>query len=144
MIANAIMYATPAVKIYQALPPNPSELDEVMAVIFIGHTVPTEDEYKRSPLLVRREKVCTALEWLKLNHCQYNDLEISKDNLDKYPLNGVPVIVDFRYADKDEDPTNKLQSEMSVHDNEINIATSEGRCPFIVHGITESEYHLKL
>jgi len=37
-------------------------------------------------MLVRRQNVQEALEWLKLNHQDYEDLEISQDNLASYPL----------------------------------------------------------
>jgi hypothetical protein len=48
------------------------------------------------------------LEWLKLNHVDYNDLYISRDNLDSYPLSGVPVTIDFRQVDENMDPTDKV------------------------------------
>ena len=38
-------------------------------------------------MLVRKNKVVKALEWLKLNHIDYADLNISYDNLAAYPEN---------------------------------------------------------
>ena len=46
-------------------------------------------------MLIRRRKVAAALEWLKLNHVDYADLDISYDNLSKYPEDQPPVIVNF-------------------------------------------------
>lgn len=62
MRANAVSHAIPMTKVYNALPPKREELDEVLAFIYIGPTVPTPKEYKRTPFLVRRNKVAAALE----------------------------------------------------------------------------------
>ncbi|KAH7905810.1 hypothetical protein BJ138DRAFT_1017200 [Hygrophoropsis aurantiaca] len=68
MIANAISFKHPSHKIYKALPPALEELDEVLAIFFTGPCAPTEEDFRRTPLLVRRSVVARALEWLKLNH----------------------------------------------------------------------------
>lgn len=80
MYANAIMFAQPALKIYLKLPPSRDELSEVLAFIFTGPSAPTQEDFHRTPMLVRRQKVADALEWLKLNHEDYADLEISQEN----------------------------------------------------------------
>lgn len=108
MVANAIMYSLPTVKVYHALPPPKEEMEDVFAFVFMGHKEPTADDLKRMPMLVRRNKVSSTLEWLKLNHVDYNDLYISRDNLDSYPLSGVPVTIDFRQVDENMDPTDKV------------------------------------
>ena len=36
------------------------------------------------------------MEWLELNHEDYNDLEISYENVEQYPESGPPVIKDYR------------------------------------------------
>lgn len=115
MIANCIMFSNPSVKIYHKLPPSKDELDEVLAFVFMGSAQPTEEEFKQTPMLVRRNKVATALEWLKLNHADYADLEISQENLSSYPLEGVPVVVDYKRTNPSDG--NKLASAMSSHDN---------------------------
>ena len=68
MRANAVSHAIPMTKVYNILPPKREDLDDVLAFIYIGPTAPTPKEYKRTPFLVRRNKVAAALEWLKLNH----------------------------------------------------------------------------
>jgi hypothetical protein len=50
---------------------------------------------ERTPLLVRRKRVSAALEWLKLNHIDYYDLDISYKNLEQYPDHGIPVVVAY-------------------------------------------------
>jgi hypothetical protein len=135
MRANAISFANPIPKVYDILPPPLKELDDVLAFIFTGPCKPTEDDFKRTPLLVRRNKVKAALEWLKLNHCDYYDLEISIRNLNEYPEYGVPVIVDYRKSFSNKDP-----EATAVNDNEEEEGTEEGECPFSVHGLTGTEY----
>ena len=84
MRANAICHAVPMPKIYSTLPPKCSELDEVLAFLYMGPTKPTPENFKRTPLLVRRNKVLNALEWLKLNYIDYKDIGISRDNMAEY------------------------------------------------------------
>jgi hypothetical protein len=74
MRANVITFANPTPKIYNILPPPIEELDEVLAFIYTGPCKPTKTDFERTPLLFRRNKVGTALNWLKLNHCDYFDL----------------------------------------------------------------------
>ena len=138
MVANVIMYSNPTVSVYHRLPPSQNEMKEVLAFVFTGSTQPSDEDYKRTPMLVRQEKVTQALEWLKLNHHDYCDLEISQENLASYPLSGVPVSVNFKQSNSD--ASNKLSSATSVHDNNVEDGTEEGPCPFTVHGLTGDEY----
>ncbi|KAF4617978.1 hypothetical protein D9613_013011 [Agrocybe pediades] len=138
MIANCITFAIPTARVYHTLPPSREELSEVLACVFLGVEVPTDDQFARTPLLVRRNRVSEALEWLKVNHADYEDLNISKENLDSYFLSGVPVIVNFRKVASDS--SNKIASAMSKFDNELEEGTTSGECPFTVHGLTGAEY----
>ena len=76
MRANAISFANPTPKIYNILPPPLEEMDNILAFIYTGPCKPTKSDFERIPLLVRHKKVAAALEWLKLNHQDYFDLEI--------------------------------------------------------------------
>ena len=138
MIANAIMFTNPTVKVYKVLPPTREELSEVLAVVFIGSANPTPEDFKRTPMFVRRNKVADALEWLKLNHTDYASLNISKENLDTYEEEGIPVVVDYRKTDIENG--NKIPSAMSKHDMDDEEGTEDGPCPFTVHGLTGPEY----
>ena len=71
MVANAITFQQPVPKVYTVLPPPAEEMDDCIAFIFTGPTQPTQENYKCTPLLVRWNKILEALEWLKLNHCDY-------------------------------------------------------------------------
>ncbi|KAL6303490.1 hypothetical protein BKA93DRAFT_734797 [Sparassis latifolia] len=84
MRANAICHAVPIPKVYSVLPPKCEDLDEVLAFLYTGPAKPTPSDFQRTPFLVRRNRVAAALEWLKLNHLDYTDLEISYKNLEEY------------------------------------------------------------
>ena len=62
---------------------------------------------------MRRLKVSKALHWLKLNHVDYYDCEISEKNLASYPEDGPPVVVDYHPSSSDKNP-----ESTSVHDYE--------------------------
>jgi Helitron helicase-like domain at N-terminus/PIF1-like helicase len=135
MRANAISFANPTPKIYNILPPPKKELEEVLAIIYTGPCKPTEKDFQRTPLLVRRNKVKMALEWLKLNNCEYEDLEISHENLKQYPDNDIPVIVDYRHSDMNKEPEATAVNDMNEEEG-----TEQGMCSFVVHGLTGDEY----
>ena len=136
MRANAIMFANPTPKVYDILPPPIEEISEVLAFIYTGPCQPTKDELKRTPLLVRRNKVACALEWLKLNHKDYADLEISYRNLNEYSEDSPPVSITYHETDGS---TNKAPEATAVNDNELEDGVESGECPIIVHGLNGEE-----
>src|ERR1700723_3407078 len=138
MRANAVTFANPTPKVYEKLPPHKSEMDEVLAFIYTGPCKQTKADFERTPLLVRHRKVTAALEWLILNHCDYYDLEISRENLESYDENEPPVIVDYRQS-----TSNKNTESIAVNDMELEDGTESGMCPFVVHGLTGEEYSTK-
>ena len=81
MKSNAVMFSVPMPKVYKVLPPPREEFEEIVAFIFIGPTRPTDDMHARLPSFIRRSKVMNALDWLKFNHEEYIDFEISYNNL---------------------------------------------------------------
>ncbi|TFK78573.1 hypothetical protein K466DRAFT_507092 [Polyporus arcularius HHB13444] len=132
MKANVVSHSLRMAKIYQALPPSRDELDEVLAFMYIGPNVPTQKEFHRTSLLVRRNKVAKALEWLKLNHADYADLEISYKNLSGYPEDEPPVVVNFTQSTG----SNKDPESTASNGEEEDEGTEEGDCPLVVHGLT--------
>jgi len=138
MRANAISFTNPIAKVYDTLPPPIKDIDEVLAFIYTGPCRPTKADFERTPLLVRRRQVRAALDWLKLNHCDYHDLDISQRNLDQYPEGSPPVVVDYRQSF-----TNTNPESSAVNDNEDEEGTETGKCPFVVHGLTGEEYTTK-
>ncbi|KAJ7279882.1 hypothetical protein C8J57DRAFT_1014034, partial [Mycena rebaudengoi] len=86
--ANAIVFSNPTVQVYNILPPSSDQLSEVLAFVFLGPTRPTDEEFVRTPML--------------LNHCEYADLCISKENIDALPEYGMPFGVDWKQTSEDE------------------------------------------
>ena len=138
MRANAISFPNPIPKVYNILPPPLEEMDEVLAFIYTGPCKPTKSDFERTPLLVRKNKVRDALEWLKLNHIDYFDLEISEKNLDEYPEDRPFVVVDYHQSFSNKDP-----ESTAVYENENEEGTETGKCPFVVNGLTGEEYSTK-
>ncbi|KAF8580762.1 hypothetical protein K439DRAFT_1648103 [Ramaria rubella] len=134
MHANVVLFPNPTLKIYQALPIHRTELDEVLAFVFTGPTKPTEKELCRTPLLVCSNKVHEALTWLKCNHKDYFDLDISIHNLNSYKDNEIPVTIEYHQSH-----SNKHAQSTSIHDCEPEEGTAEGECPFVGNGITGDE-----
>jgi hypothetical protein len=139
MHANAIMFAQPALKVYLKLPPSRDEISEVLAFIFTGSAAPTQEDFDRTPMLVRRQKVADALEWLKLNHEDNADLEISEENLLSYAHRDIPVVVDYKHT-KGELTDSVPADARSVFDKNLEHGTTDGQCTFAVHGLTGAEY----
>ena len=50
--ANAIMFASPIVQVYNVLPPSRDEISEVLAFVFIGSNRPSDEDYFRTPMLL--------------------------------------------------------------------------------------------
>lgn len=135
MMANAVSFPCPTVKVYQLLPPRREELDDVLALIFTGPNAPTEQDLGRTPMLVRRNVVADALNWLKLNHVDYLDLSIDREALDSYPLRGIPVEVVYRPLF---DGGNTIPATTGVHDVDNEEGTDAGDCPLKVNGLVGS------
>lgn len=137
MTANAIMFMNPVPVLYSALPPPRKEIEEVLAFIFVGAVRPGAKEFERTPMLVRRNVVRKALNWLKLNNKFYENLDISETNLEEYGDNEPIVQHQFQASNS---PANKDPNAMSVDDREDEEGTAEGPCPFTVHGMTGEDY----
>jgi hypothetical protein len=131
MKTNVFCSATPMKKVYNTLPPARNEFEQVLAILFIGPALPSPTNHKRTPLLVRRNQVLDALNWLKLIHVDYADLTISLENLAEYPEDEPLVYVDYHptQVDTDHEPT----AISNIDDEE---STSKGKSSFVVHGLT--------
>jgi hypothetical protein len=76
MKANIIVFESLIPKIYNILPSPRDDMDHVLAILSTGSCKPTPENLKRTPFLVHGNYVAKALEWLKLNHSDYADIEI--------------------------------------------------------------------
>ncbi len=131
MKANIVAFESPIPKIYNILPFPRDDLNEMLAILFTGPCKPTKEDFARTPFLVRRNAVINALEWLKLNHADYANIEISHENVMQYDEDIPPVSVEYQHSE-----FNKVPEGTSVFDSEVDDGTVEGDCMFTVHGLT--------
>ena len=134
MKANVIAFESPTAQIYDILPPARADIEQVLAILFTGPCKPTQEDMKRTPFLIRRNKVKLALQWLILNHTDYAYIKISDQHLMEYPEDYPPVSIQYRLQS-----SNKTAEGMSLFDNEDEDGTETGDCSFTVHGITGEE-----
>jgi len=130
MKANVVAFESPIPKIYDILPPR-NDLDDVLAILFTRPCKPSDTDLNRIPFLVRRNRVMHALQWLKANHCDYANIEISTQNLEGYSETELPVSIQYCASN-----TNKASEGTSVFDIDIEDGTEEGDCSFTAHGLT--------
>ena len=90
--ANAVVFAQPAAQLLTVLPMPKSDLDNIVAVLFTGSVGPTTEDFKRTPLLVRPKFVWQALQWLRQNHSDYKDVQLSHHNLATYAENEMALL----------------------------------------------------
>src|SRR6266545_2634941 len=131
MKANIVAFESPIPKIYNILPFPRDDLNEMLAILFTGPCKPTKEDFARTPFLVRRNAVINALEWLKLNHKDYANIEISHENAMQYDEDIPPVSVEYQHSE-----FKKVPEGTSVFDSEVDNGTVEGDCVFTVHGLT--------
>lgn len=81
---HIIIYPQRPSEVAKMLPPSLSEILAPICVLFVGSSPPTQEwlREKAKPLAVRREKVRSALLWLKANNPLYSDIEINHALLD--------------------------------------------------------------
>ncbi|KAE9409074.1 hypothetical protein BT96DRAFT_807437 [Gymnopus androsaceus JB14] len=136
MRANVICFANPTAKVYTQLPPPRQDLDEMIAFFFTGPCQPTEEDLKRTPLLVQHKKIKYALDWLKLNHVDYYDIEISIENLNQYKDEGVSFEYEYQETESNKDSLTSAVNENSEEEE----WTLTGPCPYCVHGLTAESF----
>jgi hypothetical protein len=138
MSSHIIAFNSLVPKVYGQLPLPMEDLDEVLSILFTGPCKPTEKEFQCTLLLVRRKQVAHVLEWLKLNHSDYADMEIAYDELDRYLEQSPPVSIKYQHS-----LSNKVEERTSIFDNAFDDGVEEGDCPFVVHGLMGEQYDMK-
>lgn len=94
MKGHIIVYPSAPQNIGSVLPPSMEETVTPMCVVFVGSCRPSKEwlRTKAKPLLVRREKVRSALIWLKNNNPLYADVTIDNELLDSLPEESVAPV----------------------------------------------------
>src|SRR5258708_75011 len=95
MKGHVIVFPSNPQHVTKFLPPN--LMVTPMCVVFVGSTKPTKEwllQHAR-PLIVRREKVRSALLWLQANNPLYADIVLHTENLNMIPEEDIaPVVID--------------------------------------------------
>ncbi|KAE9393332.1 hypothetical protein BT96DRAFT_959086 [Gymnopus androsaceus JB14] len=117
MVANVICFANPTAKVYTQLPPPRQDLDE-------------------NDCIFRHKKIKYALDWLKLNHVDYYDIEISIENLNQYKDEGVSFEYEYQETESNKDSLTSAVNENSEEEE----WTLTGPCPYCVHGLTAESF----
>ncbi len=76
----------------KSLPRNVNDLPDIIKIVYVGSKPPTKLQLQ-NVLHVRRNKVVSALKWLKQNHKQYANIPLDRKNIRALPKNGIPSTV---------------------------------------------------
>ncbi|TDL13848.1 hypothetical protein BD410DRAFT_817262 [Rickenella mellea] len=84
MKGHIIIYPQRPDEIANLLPPSLEDILTPICVIFVGSSPPTDEWLRKNakPLAVRKEKVRSALTWLKAHNTHYRDIQINHAMLD--------------------------------------------------------------
>ncbi|KAI3881333.1 hypothetical protein MKW92_034822 [Papaver armeniacum] len=82
---NVINFIQDVIAIAKLLPCKPKDLSAILVMKRTGNVSTKEKEF-----IFRREYVRQALKWLQKHNRYYPDIEISEENIDAFPEEGVP------------------------------------------------------
>lgn len=137
---HTIIYPQQPDTLATMLPAPVGDTITFICIIFVGNSKLTKEwlREKAKPLVVRREKVRNALQWLKLHNPLYKDVEISEDNLCSLPNNDVlPYHIEHLPADeaqetltsKYDNTTHGASPTSSTHFDSVVIADVDAHTP---------------
>lgn len=136
---HTIIYPQQPDKLATVLPPAVGETLTFICIIFVGSSSLTKEWLRNSakPLVVRREKVRTALMWLKANNPLYKDVNIHEENLHALPEEDVlPYHIEYIA------PDDAQETLVSRYDNgPENTEASVGQNQFESVVITDVDAH---
>ncbi|KAJ7779028.1 hypothetical protein B0H16DRAFT_1659262 [Mycena metata] len=84
---HIIVYPQRPSAVAKTLPPSLSDVTTPLCVVFVGSQPPTAEwlQTKAKPLIVRKERVLSALNWLKIHNHLYREVLIDKSELESLP-----------------------------------------------------------
>ncbi|KAJ7110247.1 hypothetical protein C8R43DRAFT_864613, partial [Mycena crocata] len=84
---HIIVYPQKPSAIAKSLPPSIEDITTPICVVFVGSRPPTAEwlRTRASPLIVRKEKVMAALDWLKVHNHLYAEVIIDRTVLQDLP-----------------------------------------------------------
>ncbi len=132
--ANVIVFGQPVARAYQTLPPPRAEMQDILAIVVVGSARPSDEDFSRTPFLVRHRSFARSLEWLQVNSDTYEDIGFSAANLSEYPENRPVVGVIYR-----EQAGTQGSENTASYDATSERGTSSGECAFIVHSVNAED-----
>ncbi|KAJ7165491.1 hypothetical protein C8R43DRAFT_823581, partial [Mycena crocata] len=89
---HIIVYPQRPSSIAKTLPPSLTDIITPICVIFVGSQPPTAEwlKTKARPLIVRKERVLRALDWLKVHNRLYRNVFIDREVLKDLPDETIP------------------------------------------------------
>ncbi|KAI0350377.1 hypothetical protein OH77DRAFT_1573329 [Trametes cingulata] len=117
-------------QIDNVLPPTVSDIITPICVIFVGSMPPTLEWLKKhaKPLAVRREKVRSALEWLRHNNALYDGISVDEERLAALPEDGLlPVHIHIEHVmptASDDALTSRYDANVAYDDEDLTTQTN--------------------
>lgn len=128
LAANVVVFGQPVARAYDVLPPPRQDIEQTLAILFVGPAKPTDTDVRRTPFLLRSTMVRLALEWLSCNNEAYSQVRFSPENLAEYPEDEPPVGIVYHQT------RDVASGESSaVYQSRSELGVSKGDCPFVVH-----------
>ena len=94
---HIVVYPQKPESLLNILPPCMEDACTPICVVFIGSQQPTQAwlRHYAKPLIVRRERIRSALLWLKTHNILYRDVVLDDHSLNSFPINDVlPVHIE--------------------------------------------------
>ena len=135
MRGHIVVYPQKPENLLNVLPPSVEDICTPICVVFIGSQRPTQEWLRRyaKPLIVRRERVRSALLWLKTHNKLYHNIVVDETSLKTFPENDI-VPVHIEVVDKADageilssrydEPQNLSQNVTPNHNNTETIFDS--------------------
>jgi len=118
---HVIVYPQDTSAIADILPPSMDELTSPICVLFVGSSPPSVEwlRTKAQPLIVRRERVRNALDWLLANNTLYRNIRVNHELLDSLETEQVlPVHIQHVVPNSGEEMLTSRYDAMDVdHSN---------------------------
>jgi hypothetical protein len=88
---HIVIYPQRPDNLLNVLPPSLDDACTPICVVFIGSQQPTQEWLRQNarPLIVRRERIRAALQWLKAHNHLYRDIIVDNNSLATFPENDV-------------------------------------------------------
>lgn len=93
---HIIAYPQRPESLAEQLPRSIEDIVTPICIIFVGSRPPTRTwlEQKATPLIVRRERILRALQWLQANNTLYESVDINQEHLSQLPVHGMlPYVI---------------------------------------------------